>query len=70
MEDDIESALNELIKTQSKKVSYAVIEGKSNIVETTGNISQDIQKVIKFWNEIEKEEKFIEDRIKNLEEEL
>ena len=72
MEDKIKSILDEFIKTESKKISYAIIEGKSNIVDSTVNweISQDIQKLIKFWNEIEKEEKFIEDRIKNLEEEL
>ena len=72
MVERVKTALDELIKTESKKISFAVIEGKSNIIEYSKDwkSEEDLFKIVKFWIDIEKQEKFIEERIKKLEEEL
>ncbi len=70
--EQIKTVIDEFIKTEPNIISMAVVEGEKDIVFSTDNwdISNDIQKLIKFWNEVEKEEKFIEERIKNLSIEL
>ena len=70
--EKVKTVINELIKLESNIISMAVIEGEKDIVFSTDNwdISNDIQKIIKFWNEVEKEERFIEERINNLTKEL
>ena len=74
MEDleQIKTVIDELIKPEPNIISMAVIEGEKDIVYSMKNwdISNDIQKIIKFWNEVEKEEKFIEERIEHLSKEL
>ena len=74
MEDleHIKTVIDEFIKPEPNIISMAVIEGEKDIVFSTNNwdISNDIQKIIKFWNEVEKEEKFIEERIEHLSKEL
>jgi len=70
--EKVKTVIDELIKLESNIISMAVIEGEKDIVFSTDNwdISNDIQKLIKFWNEVEKEERFIEERIKDLSKEL
>jgi len=70
--EKVKIVINELIKLEPNIISMAVIEGEKDIVFSTDNwdISNDIQKIIKFWNEVEKEERFIEERINNLSKEL
>ena len=70
--EQIKTVIDDFIKPEPKIISMAVIEGEKDIVFSTDNwdISNDIQKIIKFWNEVEKEENFIEDRIQNLSKEL
>ena len=70
--EKVKTVIDELIKLESNIISMAVIEGEKDIVFSTDNwdISNDIQKIIKFWNEVEKEERFIEERIKDLSKEL